>query len=263
MSVHINKTVLITGASGVLGRKPDAIVHCAAERKPDEFEKNPTKSMFLNVEVTRNLAELAAKENIFFILISTDYIFDGKNPPYKEDDIPNPLQAYGKSKYEAEQVTQKISKDHLILRVPLLYGEVETLDENAVTILFKNIRNTTTRVKMDDVQIRYPTYIGDVAEVCLQLCEQRIIHNRNEVHGIVHFSGTAKYTKFQMALLIASLFQLPIDHIERDQGIGTNVNVQRPDNAALDSSKLSNELGIYINQVKFETTIKHCLEPFI
>ncbi|CAF4575403.1 unnamed protein product, partial [Rotaria magnacalcarata] len=40
---------------------PDAIVHCAAERKPDEFEKNPEKSMFLNVDVTRHLAELAGK----------------------------------------------------------------------------------------------------------------------------------------------------------------------------------------------------------
>ncbi|CAF1182249.1 unnamed protein product [Rotaria sp. Silwood1] len=307
MSVHINKTVLITGASGVLGRKvknlfinagwnvtglalnranknhlvkcdltnfdeinaiienlqPDAIIHCAAERKPDEFEKNPTKSMFLNVEVTRYLADFAAKENIFFILISTDYVFDGKNPPYKEDDTPNPLQAYGKSKYEAELITQKISKNHLILRVPLLYGEVETLDENAVTILLKNIRNTTNRVKMDDVQIRYPTYVGDVAEVCLQLCEHRIINNRNEIRGIVHFSNTEKYTKYQMALLIASIFQLPIDHIERDQNIGIDTNVQRPNNAALDSSKLSNEFSIHINQVKFETTIKQCLQPFI
>ncbi|CAF0856272.1 unnamed protein product [Rotaria sordida] len=307
MSGHINKTVLITGASGVLGRKvrnrfidagwnvtgvafsranknnlircdltnfdetnaiirnvkPDVIIHCAAERKPDAFEKNLTESMFLNVEVTRFLAELAAKENIFFILISTDYVFDGNNPPYKEDDTPNPLQAYGKSKYEAELITQKISKEHLILRVPLLYGEVETLDENAATILLKNIKNTTTRVKMDDVQTRYPTYMGDVAEVCLQLCEQRILQNRKEVHGIFHFSGKEKYTKFQMALIIASLFQLPIDHIERDQNIGTNINVQRPNNAALDCSKLSNELGIYINQVKFETTIKNCLEPFI
>jgi dTDP-4-dehydrorhamnose reductase len=55
---------------------------------------------------------ILAKENIFFILISTDYVFDGKNPPYKEDDTPNPLQAYGKSKYEAELVTQKISKSN-------------------------------------------------------------------------------------------------------------------------------------------------------
>ncbi|CAM4860191.1 unnamed protein product [Rotaria socialis] len=289
MSVHINKTVLITGASGVLGRqvanrftnagwnvtglaysranknhlvrcdltnfdetdaiirdvKPDAIVHCAAERKPDEYEKNAEKAMFLNVDVTRHLAELAARENIFFILISTDYVFDGKKPPYKEDDTPNPLQAYGKSKYEAELVTQKISQNHVILRVPLLYGEVENLEENAVTILFKNIKNPTARVKMDDVQTRYPTYIGDVAEVCLQLCELRIKQNRNDVR------------------VIASLFQLPIDHIERDQGTGTNTNVQRPENAALDSSKLSDQLGININRANFETTIKRCLESFI
>ena len=78
------------------------------------------------------------------------------------------MQAYGKSKYESELVTQKASKgrdricrythcsvirsylDHVILRVPLLYGEVETLDENSVTILFKNIKNATARVKMDE-----------------------------------------------------------------------------------------------------------------
>ncbi len=59
--------------------------------------------------------DILAEENIFFILISTDYVFDGKNPPYKEDDTPNPLQAYGKSKYEAELVTQKISKSNYLI----------------------------------------------------------------------------------------------------------------------------------------------------
>ncbi len=67
------------------------------------------------------------------------------------------------------------------------------------------------------------------------------------MQGIYHFSGPIKYTKYQLALTIASLFQLPTDHIERDQGLGTNANVQRPDNAALDSSKLSQQLGININ----------------
>jgi len=66
-----------------------------------------------------------------------------------------------------------------------------------------------------------------------------------------------------MALLIASLFNLPIDHIERDQGAQTNANVQRPDNAALDSTKLSRELGIHIEQVNFQITIRRCLESFL
>jgi len=302
------KRVLITGASGVLGRQvtnrfldadwdvtglafsrankthlircdltnfeetnktirdvqPHVIVHCAAERKPDAFDKDPKNAMFLNVEVTRNLAEISAKEKIFFILISTDYVFDGKTPPYKEDDTPNPLQSYGKSKYEAELVTMKTSKDHLILRVPLLYGEVENLDENAVSILLKNIKNTNQHVKMDDVQTRYPTYVGDVAEVCYQLSVQRVEQKRSNVHGIFHFSGKEKFTKFQMALLIAQLFQIPIDHIERDQGqVGNAGSVQRPDNAELDSSKLTRELGIDIERVNFSNTIRRCLEAFL
>ncbi|CAF1642071.1 unnamed protein product, partial [Didymodactylos carnosus] len=84
--------------------KPHALIHCAAERKPDEFEKNANKSNLLNIDVTKNLAELCATLKIFFILISTDYVFDGKHPPYQEDSQPNPINAYGSSKYQAEMV---------------------------------------------------------------------------------------------------------------------------------------------------------------
>jgi hypothetical protein len=66
-----------------------------------------------------------------------------------------------------------------------------------------------------------------------------------------------------MALLIATLFQLPVDHIERDQGLVADTNVQRPNNAALDGSRLSSELGIHIDQANFQTTIRRCLEAFL
>lgn len=66
-----------------------------------------------------------------------------------------------------------------------------------------------------------------------------------------------------MAVLIATLFRLPIDHLERDQGAMSNVAVPRPDNAALDCSKLSRELGIRIEQADFEATVRRCLEAFL
>ena len=66
-----------------------------------------------------------------------------------------------------------------------------------------------------------------------------------------------------MALLIASLFHLPVDRIERDQPIVSGESVPRPDNAALDSTKLATELGIQIEQADFETTLRRCLEPFV
>ena len=59
------------------------------------------------------------------------------------------------------------------------------------------------------------------------------------------------------------MFQLPIDHLERDQGIESSSNVQRPDNAALNCERLSRELGIQIEQANFETTIRRCLESFL
>lgn len=165
--------------------------------------------------------------------------------------------------------------DHVILRVPLLYGEVENLDENAVTILLKIIQDKSKHVKMDEyddqrdykkilkssfsTQVRYPTYVGDVAETCFQLCEQ---HFKQDISGIFHFTGLVKYTKFRMVALIASLFNLSIDHIERDPGIENAGSVQRPDNAQLDMQKLS-QVGINIEQANFETTIRRCLETFI
>ena len=65
-----------------------------------------------------------------------------------------------------------------------------------------------------------------------------------------------------MALLLASLFHLPVDHIERDTGVPADGSVQRPDNAQLDSSRLSDELGIRIERAVFSTTIRRCLEAF-
>lgn len=62
-------------------RKPDCIIHCAAERRPDISEADPDASRELNVEVTSYLAEKAGNLGIFMIYISTDYVFDGKNPP--------------------------------------------------------------------------------------------------------------------------------------------------------------------------------------
>jgi dTDP-4-dehydrorhamnose reductase len=86
---------------------------------------------------------------------------------------------------------------------------------------------------------------------------------RETIQGIAHFSGKVAYTKFQMALLIASLFHLPSDHIERDRGQANVSNVQRPDNAALNIDQLENEWNIRVEQADFATTIRRCLETFL
>lgn len=171
------KKVLITGASGLLGRailkefsnfdgwealglafsraqgglrkvdlknkdevnyviqefQPNVVIHAAAERRPDIVEKNEEESTKLNVTATRIIAEASAKSNAFFLYISTDYVFDGCSPPYKPNDKPNPLNKYGQSKLDGENVTLEFLPNCGVLRVPILYGPVEYLHESAVT----------------------------------------------------------------------------------------------------------------------------------
>ena len=127
--------------------KPHILIHAAAERRPDVVENDEETCMKLNVGVTKTLASAISELNSdagapehFMLYISTDYVFDGSSPPYKPHDEANPLNKYGKSKLAGEQVMQAYNSDGGILRVPILYGKVESLKESAVTGVFSRGR---------------------------------------------------------------------------------------------------------------------------
>ena len=120
--------------------KPHVLIHSAAERRPDVVENDEETCEKMNVGITKVLATtindlnngLEVPEH-FMLYISTDYVFDGASPPYKPMDKPNPLNKYGKSKLAGEKVVQTCLSDSGILRIPILYGNVEYLKESAVT----------------------------------------------------------------------------------------------------------------------------------
>lgn len=118
--------------------RPDVIVHAAAERRPDVVDNNIDLATKLNVDVSQNLALVAKASNSFLLYISTDYVFDGNDPPYKPEDQPNPLNTYGHLKWAGEKaVLNAYPQRSGILRLPILYGEVEHLEESAVTGEYK------------------------------------------------------------------------------------------------------------------------------
>lgn len=105
--------------------QPAAIIHTAAERRPDVVENSPEACRMLNVEVPRYLAEWCRdikETSPLLINISTDYVFDGVSPPFRVDDTPNPLNAYGMSKWQGELAVQQNGKQGRVssLRVPVL-----------------------------------------------------------------------------------------------------------------------------------------------
>jgi len=120
-------------------KKPDLIIHSAGERRPDISETEPSYTDMLNIEVTRHVASSAKSINACVIYISTDYIFDGTNPPYRPTSRPNPLNHYGKSKLAGENILWNVTKNACVLRIPVLYGQVETLEESAITTIAKDL----------------------------------------------------------------------------------------------------------------------------
>ena len=84
-------------------------------------------------KATETIAKQVNMNGGFMLYISTDYVFDGTSAPYKATDIPNPLNLYGKTKLQGEFSTLENCPNSGILRVPILYGEVEYIKESAVT----------------------------------------------------------------------------------------------------------------------------------
>lgn len=240
--------------------QPDVIVHCAAERRPDVVERHTEAALNLNVHATGSLAKEAANQDIFLLYISTDYVFDGRNPPYGEDDAPNPLNLYGKSKLEGEREVLRHNPGASVLRVPILYGEVERVEESAVTVLWEKVQEGAESCTLDHCQQRYPTYVNDVALVCRRLAERRM--QDQSIRGIFHYSAKEQMTKYEMACSIAEAFSLPCAHLipltEQPAGAGA----QRPQNAQLECSRLE-LLGLSAEPRPFKMAVRDCLWPFL
>ncbi|RIB10362.1 RmlD-like substrate binding domain-containing protein [Gigaspora rosea] len=177
--------------------KPNVIIHTAAERRPDVAEKNREATFELNVNVPAHIASLSKVYDILLIHISTDYVFDGKNPPYDVNDKPNPLNFYGETKYKSELAVQSANNQTVVLRVPVLYGEVEFPGESAVNILMDSVKNSSKNVEMDHYAIRYPTNVRDVARVIKDISEKNV-EQHIPISGILHFSSNENFTKYGM-----------------------------------------------------------------
>ncbi|XP_075888227.1 methionine adenosyltransferase 2 subunit beta isoform X1 [Nelusetta ayraudi] len=238
--------------------KPDVIVHCAAERRPDIVERHTEAAVNLNVHATSMLAKEAALCGATFLYISTDYVFDGRNPPYGEDDTPNPLNVYGRSKLEGERETLRLCPAALILRVPILFGEVESVSESAVTCLWLRVQDTTESCTLDHCQQRFPTDTRDVAAVCRKLCERA--RQEPSISGIFHFSSNQQMTKYEMGVSMARAFNLPCDHlIPLTEQLAAST--LRPMNSQLNCSRLE-LLNLSVEPRPFNTAITDCLWPF-
>lgn len=166
---------------------PDLIIHCAAYTNVDKAEEEEDLARLINSKGAENFAKAAGKYNSTLVYISTDYVFDGsKNVPYTKEDKPNPINVYGKTKYEGELVVKKYCPNSYIVRTSWLYGHH---GKNFVETMLKNKDNPSLRV-VDD-QIGAPTWTVDLANGIVEVLELPF--------GIYHVCGKGKTSWYEFA----------------------------------------------------------------
>jgi len=196
------------GIKEICSSEWDTVIHSAAWRSPDQCEKNKSGAHRLNVWATEQIASEAAKRNARVLYISTDYVFPGTNPPYREDDKPSPVNYYGETKLMAEKAVLTLCKNATILRIPLLYGLAAGLKKS--DLLFGTLKalDSAKPWPMEDSIIRYPTYTGDVANAVFFLLERN-------APGIFHFSGQSRTTRYKLTAMFAEIFGKSMKNIVR------------------------------------------------
>ncbi|TJY34772.1 dTDP-4-dehydrorhamnose reductase [Pontimicrobium aquaticum] len=167
-------------------------LNCAAYTNVEQAEKAPEIAYEVNAEAVKSLAETCNKTNTILIHISTDYVFDGeKESPYTENDLPNPINEYGKSKLLGEQYIQEILKQYFIIRTSWLYSK--EFGHNFYRTILDKIK-TEKELYITDAQIGCPTNTVNLSKYIYKL-----IYEQSSDFGIKHFCDRKAMTWFDFA----------------------------------------------------------------
>ena len=268
------KTVLVTGASGQLGKciqklvenvkdidwlfmdsseiditskddlemcfnskQIDYCINCAAYTNVEKAESEKEKAFHINAEAVKNLAELCKAHNSVLIHISTDYVFDGKSDrSYKEGDLTNPINVYGDSKLLGENYIQEIIDYYFIFRTSWLYSQFGHNFYN--TILRKADENATLNITT--AQRGTPTNANHLAELIVN-----IIKEENDNYGLYHYSNAGETTWYGFAKEILKVSNNS-EKVTLNQDNSYKTIAARPAYSVLDKTKLKSNFQIEV-----------------
>ena len=216
--------------------KPEVIIHAAAMAQPDACELNKAACYDANVNATRHFTEAAAAINAKLIYISTDFVFSGDDGPYRETDVPAPVNYYGETKWEAEQIVQQSNINRAIVRTVLVYGNILTgTRSNIVTWVKENLEKGNP-IKVVSDQVRTPTYVEDLVSGIQLIVEKN-------AGGIYHISGKEVLTPYDMAVQVAGYFGLNKALMEKVDAAVFTQPARRPLKTGFIIDKAEQELG--------------------
>lgn len=216
---------------------PDTVVNCAAMTQVDACEEGREACWKVNVDAVEYLARQCHNIGARLVQVSTDFVFDGEDGPYREEVSPAPVNFYGKSKLAAENATRGAGLDRwAIARTVLVFGTGEALPRSNIVlwVLDKLSKGEPIHVVTD--QWRTPTYAPDLAAGI-----ERIV--RFGKSGTFHLSGREYLSVYDFALLIAEVFDLDASLIHPTDGSRFQQIAARPPRTGFIILKAETELG--------------------
>lgn len=214
--------------------EPDWVIHCAALANVDACEANPAQARQLNTEVPRELAHYVARGGARLLHISTDAVFDGQRGDYTEQDTPNPLSTYARTKLDGERAVQKANPDAIISRVNL-FGWSLSGKRSLAEFFFNNLSAGKPVMGFTDVYF-CPLLANDLAHIALKMLDAGLA-------GLYHTVSSECTNKYTFGVQIARKFGLDADLITPTSWKEAGLKAPRSPNLTLRTDKLERALG--------------------
>ncbi len=201
--------------------KPDAIIHTAAMTNVDVCEANKELCHQLNVDAVQNLISLCETHKIQLVHLSTDFVFDGADGPYTEEDAVNPLSYYGESKVLAEELIKASKANWAIIRTILVYGITSDMSRSNIVLWAKGALEKGLPINVVNDQWRMPTLVEDLAEACLLAVEK-------DAQGVYNVSGKDYMSIADLVRKVADYWHLDKSIMSEISSESLNQTAKRP-----------------------------------
>lgn len=225
---------------------PDILINLAAMTNVDACELNPKLAGEINVAGLEHICDSFQGK---IIHLSTDYVFDGTSGPYKEDDPPNPISIYGKTKLASEHILIEKDIKNLVIRGNVLYDYSPHTSASFLNWVVSSLKGNQ-EIKVVEDQFNNPTWTRSMCDIIKLSIE-------NDLEGIIHWGDSVHISRFEFAKLIAKKFSLNESLIKPVLTSELNQPARRPLQSGLSTKKLVNMLDI------IPPSIDDCLDEII
>ncbi len=207
---------------------PDGVIHAAAAAKPDYCQLHPKESARINVDVPILLADLCADAGIPLVFTSSDLVFDGRNPPYRENDPVSPLSVYGEQKVRAEEEILQRHPAAAVCRMALMFGNGGPHGASFLEPMVRAMRQGE-ELKLFTDELRTPISGRDAA-LGLELAIRK-------ASGLLHLGGPERISRYAFGSMISEVFDVHEPRFTPALQSEVSTPAPRPPDVSLDSSK--------------------------